>query len=326
MDHAFYGKTTTILAALYTDELCTARMYYRVLGSSSFDFITLDGFNINNKFVKQYHYGFIPQDLIKPNSTYEVYFEAENLVGIKNVIDNKGNYFAFNSSFNLNNASENVLAYTLPSGNIYQNLLNITSGDSSEIAFRNMNDLSTTVFYKLTNGSFVKIDSLKNMIVQDNGDFNNNGKEDLLGLFVYNGYLLEQENPKSPKFIRTYSDTSGSFWPILAKDIYKDGKTEVLAVSSDSSITVWNVTNDLKVADSTRLINYSPVGAGGNIFDSPHAVIADLDGDGKNEIWMVDNDGDIFDYKVSDSKNFTRGKVFSTGFLSSACLSICRRL
>ncbi len=315
---AFYGKTTTILAALYTDELCTARMYYRVLGSSSFDFITLDGFNINNKFVKQYHYGFIPQDLIKPNSTYEVYFEAENLVGIKTVIDNKGNYFAFNSSFNLNNASENVLAYTLPSGNIYQNLLNITSGDSSEIAFRNMNDLSTTVFYKLTNGSFVKIDSLKNMIVQDNGDFNNNGKEDLLGLFVYNGYLLEQENVKSPKFIRTYSDTSGSFWPILAKDIYKDGKTEVLAVSSDSSITVWNVTNDLKVADPTRLINYSPVGAGGNIFDSPHAVIADLDGDGKNEIWMVDNDGDIFDYKVSDSKNFTRGKVFSTGFLSSA--------
>jgi len=315
---AFYGNVSTILAVLYTDELSTARMYYRLNGSTNFDFITLDGFNINNRFVKQYHYGFIPRELIKTNSTYDVYFEAENLAGLKTVIDNKGNYFEFSSSFNINNAAEYELSYNLPPGSIYQNPLYITSGDSNEVAFRSVNDLATTGFYKLSNNSFEKIDSLKNIIVQDYGDFNHNGQKDILGLFVYNGYLLEQENSTSSKFVQTYSDTSSSFWPILAQDIDNDGKTEVLAVSSDSSITVWKVTNDLKVTDPIKLVNFSPKGTEGNIYDSPHAVIADLDGDGKNEIWMVDKDGDIFDYKVAGPDNFVQGKVFSTGFLSSS--------
>ena len=318
MGPAFYGNTATILAALSTNELSTAKMYYRLKGSSNFDFITLDGFNINNKFVQQYHYGFIPRQLIKPNSLYEVYFEAENLAGLKTIIDNNGNYYTFNTNFNLNNSAEYKLSYSLPAGDIYQNPLNLTGPDFNEVAFRNIGNLAETQFYKLSNNSFTKIDSLNNIIVQDYGDFNKDGKEDILGLFVYNGYLLEQENKLSSKFIQTYGDTSGSFWPILAEDIDNDGTTEVLAVSSDSSITVSKITNDLKVNDPTTLINFSPKGSGGNIFDSPHAVITDLDDDGKNEIWMVDKDGDIFDYKVQGPGNFIKGKVFSTGFLSSS--------
>ena len=118
MGPAFYGNTTTMLAALYTNEFTTSSMYYRLKGTSNFDFITLDGFNINNKFVKQYHYGFIPRNLIKPNSTYEVYFEAENLVLTKTVIDNNGNYYTFNSNFNFDAASEYKLPYCLPAGDI----------------------------------------------------------------------------------------------------------------------------------------------------------------------------------------------------------------
>jgi hypothetical protein len=317
MGPAFYGSTTTILSALYTNELTTAKMYYRLEGTSNFDFITLDGFNTNNKFVKQYHYGFIPLQLIQPNSTYQIYFEAENLVGLKTKLDNNGAYFTFNSTFNLKPSPEHELPYNLPPGSIYQNPLNITSPDSNEIAFRHLNDLTTTDFYKLTNNSFVKFDSLKDIIVQDYGDFNNNGKKDLLGLFVYNGYLLEQADPNSSNFITTYSDTSGHFWPILAKDIDNDGKTEVLAVSSDSSISIWKVTKDLKVSDSVKLVNFSPKGSEDNVFDSPHAVVTNMDGDGKNEIWMVDKDGDIFDYIIDGQNKFTKGKVFSTGFLGS---------
>ncbi|MEJ2618245.1 MAG: hypothetical protein P8Z35_25035 [Ignavibacteriaceae bacterium] len=160
---AFYGNTTTILAALYTNELTTSRMYYRLMGTSNFDFITLDGFNINNKFVKQYHYGFIPRKLIKPNSTYEIYFEAENLVGTKTVLDNNGSYYTFNSNFNLDEAAEYKLPYNLPAGDIYQNPLDITGNDSDEIAFRNINNLAITQFFQLSNNSFTKIDSLKNI-------------------------------------------------------------------------------------------------------------------------------------------------------------------
>ena len=37
----------------------------------------------NNQFVKQLHYGFIPKDLVLPKRFYEIYFEAENLSGLK---------------------------------------------------------------------------------------------------------------------------------------------------------------------------------------------------------------------------------------------------
>ena len=59
-------------------------MYYRIFGESQFNFVTLDGFTINNQFVKSLHYGFIPKDLVTQNTLYEIYFEAENLVGLKN--------------------------------------------------------------------------------------------------------------------------------------------------------------------------------------------------------------------------------------------------
>ena len=46
-------------------------------------------------------------------------------------------------------------------------------------------------------------------------------------------------------------------------------------------------------------------------------LIADMNGDGRNEIWMVDEDGDIFYYNVLGPKNFSKGKVFSTGMKGS---------
>jgi hypothetical protein len=90
---AFYGDKTTILAALYTDQPTVTRMYYRKFGELDFNFVTLDGFTTNNQFVKYLHYGFIPKQLVEQNSAYEIYFEAENLVGLKTVVKNNGQNF-----------------------------------------------------------------------------------------------------------------------------------------------------------------------------------------------------------------------------------------
>jgi hypothetical protein len=77
----YYGDRSTIAGEFYTNQLSVMKMFYRVYGSENFNFISLDGFNTNNQFVKQFHYGFIPKDLVLPSTLYEIYFEAENLAG-----------------------------------------------------------------------------------------------------------------------------------------------------------------------------------------------------------------------------------------------------
>ena len=315
---SFYGDKMTALAVMYTDQPCVTRMYYRKAGETQFKFITLDGFNTNNQFIKTTSYGFIPKELVDENSTYEIYFEAENLVGKTTVIKDGTNNFTVNTTANFNLAAETVLPYSLPSGDIYQNPLNLTSPDLSEVAIREFTNSNITNFYKLTNNNFVKFDSLNSKIVQDYGDFNNNGKKDLLTFFVRNTYIYEQADSNSTNLNLKFADSTNKFWPIMAKDIDGDGITEILEVNSDTSIIVWKVDPNLKLYSPDTLSNFSPVGISSNIINSPNAVVTDMYGSGKNQIWMVDGDGDIYDYKVLGPGNFQKDKVIPTGFLGTS--------
>ncbi len=315
---AFYGDRTTILTSMYTNQQCIVRMYYRKIGTLNFNYVTLDGFSINTESVKYLHYGFIPKDIVEQNSSYEIYFEAENLVGLKTIVNNYGSNFIFNTNYPLHSAYSVEEPFTLPPGEIYQNPVNLTSNDSNEVVIREFSNPRVSYFYKLSGNNFVKFDSLQDMIVKDFGDFNNNGKKDLLTFFLYKGFIYEQTNQFSPNLNRKFADTTAMFWPILAKDIYHDGKTEILEINSDTSFVVWKVQSDLSLTDLVQLSNFSSIGDGGNVLDAPNAVIADMNGDGKNEIWMVDKDGDIFSYNILGPKTFEKGKVISTGFNSSS--------
>ncbi len=315
---AFYGDKSTVLASFYTDQLSIVKMYYRKLGEKDFNSLSLDGFSTNTLSVNNLHYGFIPLDIVNQNSNYEIYFEAINQVGLKSIINNNGSNFIVSTAFPLYPAYKTELPYSLPPGEIYQNPLSLTSNDSNEVALRKADEPQNTYFYKLSGNNFLKFDSLQNMIVKDNGDFNNNGKKDLLTYFVYNGYIFEQSNPSSTNLVKEFSDTSKKFWPVLAKDIDGDDKTEILAIDSDTSITVWKVQNNLSLSDSVRLFNFSQNTSNNKILDAPNAVIADLNGDGKNEIWMVDQGGDIFSYNIISPNNYQKGRVISTEFESSS--------
>lgn len=317
---AFYGEESTILAAVYSDEPAVSRMYYRQTGQNEFNFITLDGFATNNQFVKQMHYGFIPKQLVIPNTQYEIYFECENLVGLKTKIDNNGSNF-FIRTENYFELSEKIeKPYSLPAGIIYQNPVNISSIDKNEIILRELNNPRVSNFYQLQNGSFTKKDSLVDQIVRDFGDFNNNGKKNILSYFVYNGYLYEQDNAGSSKFVRKYENETGEFWPIFAKDITGNNQTEIAVVKNDSTIRIWSVNNDLSLSNPTDLVNFTEKRFFGNTFNFPHGVLTDFNNDGINELWFVDRDGDIFSYKVSAPGNYVPDKVIVTDFLGSSGL------
>lgn len=315
---AFYGDRNTILAAMYANQPSVARMYFRIIGETQFRYVTLDGFNTNNQFIQNLSYGFIPKELITQNTNYEVYFEVQNLVGKTTIIKNGNSYFKFNTNLNMSPVSVTELPYSLPSGDIFQDPLNLTSSDSNEVAIREYSNSGITYIYELNNNKLFRIDSLNNQYIKDYGDFNNNGKKDLLTFFIYKGYIFEQDAVNSHDLVLKFADTTHIFWPVLAKDIDGDGITEVMAIVSDTSFAIWKVDSNLNLNSADTLVNFSPNGVYGNLLDSPNAVIADMFGTGKNQIWMVDKEGDLFDYNISGSNNYQKDKVIQTGFLSSS--------
>jgi subtilisin family serine protease len=311
---AFYGNRTTILAAIYTDEPSITRMYYRKLGDTEFRFITLDGFTINNQFVKYLHYGFIPKQLVNQNTLYEVYFEAENLVGLKTIITNEGQNFFFNTNFDAEISGETELPYSLPAGIIFKDPIAITSPDLNEVYLREFTNPRVSSLYKMTNNNFVFVDTLYERIVKNIDDFNDNGLTDLLTFWVYNSHILEQHAVNSSNFTEKFSSTTNDFWPIFAEDIDNDGLTELLVLSDERTIVAWNIQNDFSITLSDTLHNFTEPLFGLNMINFPNAAFADISGNGEKELWFLDLDGDIFSYRIVGPDNYEEGSVISTGF------------
>ncbi len=315
---AFYGDKATVLAAVYTDDPSIVKMYYRIFGESQFNFVTLDGFTINNQFVKSLHYGFIPKDLVTQNTLYEIYFEAENLVGLKTQVKNGSEYFIVPTTFNADISTEYKMPFSLPAGSIFERSVSLTSNNSDEIFLRTNVNPKVTSIYNFQNDSFALIDSLNEKIVKDAGDFNNNGLADLLNYFVRDGFIDEQTSQNSSTFTQKYSNTGGKFWPIMASDVDADGIVEVFSVQNDTTVEVWETQSNLNLTKVASLRNFSPRRFGGNIINSPNAVVDDIDGDGVSEFWMIDQDGDIYSYEITGNNQFVEQYVIPTQFLGSS--------
>jgi hypothetical protein len=316
---AYYGDKPTIMAAIYTNKPAITKMFYRVLGTQNYFFVTLDGFATNNQFVKQLHYGFIPKQIAIPNTTYELYFELENLVGFKTIIkDSLNKNFIIQTNDFVNFIPHTEMAYSLQSGIIFDQPVNFTSSTKNEILIRENSNSKILNLYKLQNNNFIKLDSLTERIPKEMGDFNNNGKKDLLSYWFYYTYIYEQDNSNSSKLVQKFKKDSTVFWPIMAKDVDKDGITEVLAITNDSTISVYEINTDLSLKFNKSITNFTKKGFGSNQFDSPNGLIADINGDGVNELWMVDMDGDIFSYEFYPNGQILKGIEINTGYIGSA--------
>lgn len=317
-----YGNKNTILSAVYTDEPSIVRLYFKPVNSpeSSFRFITLDGFTINNQFVKQLHYGFVPVNLLSQNQEYDVYLEAENIVGLKTVIKNQSSYFKINLVNRFQLSSYKYMDFELPSGSLYPSPLSILNSNDNEVILRESLNQRVSKIFSFKNNSFEYKDSLFERIIKDHGDFNSNGKLDLLTLFVRDGFILEQDNTFGSKFSQKFSKTGGDFWPIMARDIDSDGKTEILVVKNDTTIGVWELPNSqsLTPTEKVTLRNFSSKWVGQNRINSPNAIILDSNGDGIRELWLIDEDGDLFSFEIRGDNNFVPYKTISTEFFGNS--------
>ena len=135
--------------------------------------------------------------------------------------------------------------------------------------------------------------------------------------------LREQTSQNSSSFNTKYSVIAQGgeerFWPIMAKDVDSDGIVEVFSLRDLNRIEVWDIQSDLSLKIVDTLLNFTPAGFGNNRINSPGAVVADIDGDGSNEFWMVDEDGDIFSYKIGSNNKYTeQNTIFRTQYLGSS--------
>lgn len=313
---AYFGNQSTIFASLFTDEWTTTKMFYREKGANDFSFVSLDGFATNNFFVKNLHYGYIPVSLVKQNTEYEIYFEAENLVGLKTVMDNNGNYFTTKTDNHFELASEIRKNYFLPFGRIYENIVEL-SPNKKYLMMNEFTDARNLSIYNFDGSGFVKSDSLlERRIPRTAADFNNNGKLDLLSYFFPSQFIDEQTASGLTSFVNMSSNDSASI-PIFAEDIDGDGRFELLSIK-DNSLIIQQISNNFELTEETKLVNASeqnsPISES-NILTSPFAVVDNILPGSEKEIWYVDIDGSIVANKINGVNSYSANTAFiETGF------------
>ena len=330
----YYGERSTINAEFFTNQSSIMRMYYRVYGETNYSYVTLDGFNTNNQFVKNLHYGFIPTEIVQPNTLYQVYFEAENLAGLKTtVVDSTNNNLPFliPTEELPEQTQYSQMPFLLTDGTvIYKEPVSFLSNNNNEILSQPFREGVDFVFfnYTLENEQFIQhqTDSLLRRFPLHYGDFNNNGLKDLLTINQSNIVLLEQTQSGSFSFSKKDSTTK-LFYPVLIDELLNDG-TKYLITQNESPdrYLIWKLNSDLSTSlvDST-FYTARPDSFGSN-YTTRSMLVDDIDNDGIKEIWFVDDDGDIKSYKVnlglninkSDSMNvYGLSPVFQQDILSS---------
>jgi len=317
----YYGNISTLMGEIYTSQRCITRLYYRMKGTSNFNFTTLDGFNTNNQFVKQLHYGFVPKQLVTPNTTYEVYFEGENLAGKRTQLYDEGNkYFEFTTDKSVAPMPYTVLNYKLPMGTLYKDPVSVTSSDSNQVIFNTFYPTSNFYYslFKLADNELVKTgdDSLKNVIPIAVGDFNKDYLTEVIGTFVRSGYIDKQKSPSVFSFNTSFTDTTGKFYAVLAGDFDNSGYTKIITNYNDQYFLVFKLNSDLSLTFLDTLKNYSYISGADSQIEFVNEIknnvtIADANGDGKKEFWFTDVDGDVLSYDFNGT-TFTRGDSLIT--------------
>lgn len=317
---SFYGDKSTIIAATYTNQPGVAKMFYREVGATDFNFVSLDGLSVNTFFIKTTHYGFIPITIAKPNTEYEIYFEFENLVGLKTVLlDSASQLFTRVTPPSIEYNPVQTMPYNkLPQGLMFGKTINLTGNSDKYVLINAIDDASKTYLYLFKNDSFVLKDSITQRIPKDFGYFNGNANTDLLTNWGRNLYILEQSSPDSTRFVEKYKKENSETWPILVSDINSDGTKELLTVSNDSTISVFKVNPSLTLDSLKSAYNFATNYRG--VFDYPNALVTDLDKNGKHQVWICDTYGNVLCYNVMNDCTLVPDTIRSveTQFLSSS--------
>ncbi len=298
---ALLGKDVTIMSSVYSEEPASVKMFFRAGPTEDYNFVYMDQFNINTKTVYNSHFGFIPPESVNLNSEYEIYFEVTNLAGLSTIVDNNGKPFKFPVGERVYLQNYSQLNYSMPAARIYDAPVKLDTTQTGYLLINPNENSRLMQIFAAENDSLILIDSLEKRIPKAVGDFNGNGKIDILSLFLRNGYIDEQKSTGSTEFVTRFADSTGNFWPAGAMDLDDDGKTEVVAFA-DSSFAVYEIQNDLSLITEATFDLPEQNNAG--YLGAPNIAVCDLNNDGKDELWFLTSKGVLHGYRINGQNSY----------------------
>jgi len=318
---AMMNDIETVQAAIVTDDPTTAKLFYRITNSNEeFKFISLDGFSNDVQFTSKIHFGFLPIDEILTGINHEFYFEVTNQAGLTTIQKEESNYFHLNNIIDVDGKSSITKEHSLPGGRIFNDIVTIENIDNNFVFLNETESSSDLSIYKYELSGLKKEISLNNRIPVSVGDFNNDGKTDILSLFVKNGFIETQKELGSLEFSNVLSDSSGEFWPALAEDIDDDSRVEIIAFSSDTTVTIWEVQNNFTLIEEVTLNNFVDINNSipRSIFRNNFALINNFDSDSNKELVIVDDYGRLLFYQINGTGNYENDFIIEPFFLVEA--------
>jgi subtilisin family serine protease len=321
----YYGNVSTIIAEAYTSQISVTRLFYRKKGDSQFRFISLDGFNTNNQFFKQLGYGVMPKTLVEPNTVYEIFFEAENLAGVKDTALDNGKYFEVQTDPYIEPLSYSVMNYSLPRGEIYSDPVNFLSNDSNEVLLQPNTPANDIYYYlyKLQNDSLKQHeeDTLIHRIPRFVKDLNKNGKTDIISINVYEGFIDEQKSPGTFSFNNVLDEKKGDYYFAYCDDLFNDGNFETISNYNFDKYIVRKVNSDLSLTfldtlQNNQFLDSAAIKMGMTKGITNAVITADLNHDGNKEFWYLDTNGDLLSYNIVQGHFLKGDSVISGNALS----------
>jgi len=309
---AILNDVETVQASVITNDLTTANLFYRELNSSStFHSVSLNGFVGDIEIISQKHFGVLPVSEVLGGINHEFYIEVKNQSGLTTIIKNDdGENFILRNSIEKKILSNIKKDYSLPNGRILSSPANL-SGINGKFIFLNENNSSADLsIYKFDQNKFDKVETLQNKIPVSVGDFNKDGKSDILNLFVKNGFIDTQIEIGDTNFTNAFTDTSETFWPSFADDIDSDGRIEIMVFSSDTSITIWETDNDFNLIKESELENFATnIQLQKSTFRNNVMLVNNFDSDIQNEIVLVDDLGRLVVFQVDGHSSYSDDKI-----------------
>src|SRR5690606_21060418 len=101
-----------------------------------------------------------------------------------------------------------------------------------------------------------------------------------------------------------------------------DGHSSYEAISNNSAreLILWKINSDLSITPLDTIKNFTSDSAEADLeyYNDVYinTIITDADGDGKNEIWTVDADGDLFSYEYINNQ-LSRKYSLQTNFTTN---------
>lgn len=309
---AFINKTETVQASIQTDDPSIVTLNYRNKGTSDeFKNINLDGFVNNISVVSTEHFGFLPEEVVVGGIEMEFFFTIKNKSGLSRIFTGEtSDFISVENNFNRSFITNYKKDYSIPNGRIFKTPVKFNGFDENFVLINENNSPADLSIYQFSSNELVKKRDIPSKIPVAAGDLDKDSKTDILSLFVKNGFIDSQIETGELNFENNFSDSSETFWPSYAGDIDDDGNYELIVFSSDTSLTIWEVTPKFKLFEEAVLINSNKIdGSNTSFFRNNVILVGNFDDDSEKEIVSVDNYGRLIIYQINGHSDYTNDRI-----------------